>query len=284
MFDEVWTFPMMHLVPRYGVSSGALARICIRHEIPIPPFGSWQRVQHGRRLGRPRLPAASRPELEIVRIDGQWAEQRARREHLRDDPEVASLLDRDAAAAPFKTRATLRGIHPFLRRASMWSIGSAYLRFVDTPCAHRGLRVQVSKAHFRRAILVLDALLAGLAARGFTVDTRTSANGTTLVVSVLGIDFRVLLREHLRPILRPSTDYERRRLGQLWRPGRLVGHGELELHFQIARGHVRRRWRDTPTRTLDALLAEIPRALIEFAVAERARRGGPAERRANQDR
>ena len=59
LYTQVWSEPMVRLAKRYNVSDVALAKVCRKLDIPVPPRGYWRRLQTGRRPAPPALPKVS---------------------------------------------------------------------------------------------------------------------------------------------------------------------------------------------------------------------------------
>ncbi len=55
LYEQVWSEPMVRVANRYGISDVALAKICRKMDIPVPPRGYWRRIETGRRPPRPPL-------------------------------------------------------------------------------------------------------------------------------------------------------------------------------------------------------------------------------------
>ncbi|MCC6449509.1 MAG: hypothetical protein IT574_03010 [Candidatus Aureabacteria bacterium] len=266
LYDEVWEEPLVRVAKRYGVSGGWLGKLCDRRNIPRPDFGLWARSERVR-AARPPLPPASDPANETLHISREWGERRERLQRMREDPEIARLLALDRSAAPFHVRSTLHGAHPLVRSGPLDG------KRTRGRVADESLRV--SEPHRRRALLIFDALLRGLDERGFDLRRRSGPRGPGLVVAVLGVEIRLVARDHLRATMRTS----RHRPG--WFHAGLEGHGELELHARVP-GGAKRCWRETPSRGLEQRLASVPSALIEPAQAEVERttnEGSPRARR-----
>src|SRR5437870_9424852 len=58
LYAQVWSEPMVRLAKRYGVSDVALAKVCRKLDIPVPPRGYWRRLETGWRPMPPPLPKA----------------------------------------------------------------------------------------------------------------------------------------------------------------------------------------------------------------------------------
>jgi len=63
LFDLVWLMPMTKLAEQFELSDVGLRKICVKHQIPLPPRGHWTRKEFGKDEPRPDLPT---PELNPV--------------------------------------------------------------------------------------------------------------------------------------------------------------------------------------------------------------------------
>ena len=57
LYDRLWTTPLRTLAKEIGLSDVGLAKLCRRHDIPLPGRGYWVRMQFGKR--QERAPASS---------------------------------------------------------------------------------------------------------------------------------------------------------------------------------------------------------------------------------
>ncbi len=48
LYQQLWSEPILHLVARLGLSDRGLAKLCARHDIPVPSRGWWAKKQHSR--------------------------------------------------------------------------------------------------------------------------------------------------------------------------------------------------------------------------------------------
>jgi hypothetical protein len=73
LYELVWSEPMQHIAKDYGVSDRAMAKLCARNQVPVPPRGYWAKKHSGYKVGRPPLltfvakekPKPKSPEPEI---------------------------------------------------------------------------------------------------------------------------------------------------------------------------------------------------------------------------
>ena len=56
LYDLVWAEPIRDIAKRVGISDVGLAKLCRRHDIPLPPRGHWAKTAAGKRTHRPELP------------------------------------------------------------------------------------------------------------------------------------------------------------------------------------------------------------------------------------
>lgn len=56
LFELAWSKPMTQLAKEYGFSDVGFSKICIKHEIPLPPRGYWAKLAAGYKSAKPKLP------------------------------------------------------------------------------------------------------------------------------------------------------------------------------------------------------------------------------------
>src|ERR1700756_2992779 len=63
LYEKVWATPMRTLAKEFGLSDVGLAKICRKHNIPVPPVGFWRRKETGYKVNRPLMrPVKDGPE------------------------------------------------------------------------------------------------------------------------------------------------------------------------------------------------------------------------------
>ena len=45
LYEKVWATPMRSLAKEFGLSDVGLAKVCRKHNIPVPPVGYWRRKE-----------------------------------------------------------------------------------------------------------------------------------------------------------------------------------------------------------------------------------------------
>jgi hypothetical protein len=57
LYELVWSKPMQYLAKEYGVSDRAIAKLCARKQVPVPPRGYWAKKNSGQKVVQPPLSA-----------------------------------------------------------------------------------------------------------------------------------------------------------------------------------------------------------------------------------
>ena len=70
LYEKVWSIPIHRLSKEFGMSDVGLAKLCRRHQIPIPGRGYWRHLETGQKPDRPPLPKISEttPRMQVIRI------------------------------------------------------------------------------------------------------------------------------------------------------------------------------------------------------------------------
>jgi len=278
LYAEVWAEPATKVAARYGISSTALAKICRKLDVPAPDRGYWALHAVGRAPVTPRLaPAGRGTQLihEIVR-------------RVPTGP-VNDRVSRLTIAVP----ETLPERHPLTEQLDSRlraELGRKHCGAVRPATNHQCLDVRVSVNTHSRVLLIVDALVRGVEARGHTVEATPvspsrdpyrmrsdTGSFTYLVVNGQRIMFHI---EELTDQV-PTLDGKIQSNSTLRdRSGRLLEirpSGRLQLTIDAYCGEGERRtWRDGRSQRLEKCLGEV----IELAerVAARANAQAEAER------
>jgi hypothetical protein len=68
LYDLVWSVPATKLSERFRLSARGLAKLCARHEIPVPERGWWAKKAAGQKVDKLPLPPAKKPHIEKIQI------------------------------------------------------------------------------------------------------------------------------------------------------------------------------------------------------------------------
>lgn len=70
LYELVWQKPVLRIAAQYVISNVGLAKICARHNIPIPPRGYWAKAEASR-PPRPALPPGQESRSVELRVSAR---------------------------------------------------------------------------------------------------------------------------------------------------------------------------------------------------------------------
>ncbi|PBB96469.1 hypothetical protein CK224_19305 [Mesorhizobium sp. WSM3862] len=68
LYELVWSEPINTVAEKHGLSGRGLAKICERHQIPVPGRGHWARIEAGQKVTKTPLWRIDNPALEHVSL------------------------------------------------------------------------------------------------------------------------------------------------------------------------------------------------------------------------
>ncbi|GEJ56624.1 hypothetical protein AMYX_13650 [Anaeromyxobacter diazotrophicus] len=165
LFAEVWAEAAQGVAARYGISGPALAKICRKLGVPVPPRGYWAQKAAGQTVRQPALPPRRPAEATSYQLTVR-----------RDDygPDGFTL---DARVAIAKARATaipvadvLESAHPLIKESSALLRKALLKTRTEVLPSKRCLDIVASRAQMPRALRIADAALKALEANGLEVE------------------------------------------------------------------------------------------------------------------
>ncbi len=271
---------MRTLPKEFGMSDVGLAKICRKHNIPVPPVGYWRRKETGYKVNCTRLPA-SKEGVEFLDI------------YIRERPHPEfEELTRQAApevAIPNELSHTL-----VLRSEKLLARGKLNERGLVI-CKNGALaHILVSREQMSRALLVLNALLLALEAQGLKTSW-PKADDAPLAVTIADESVRFSVcevtdslphaltpTEAKHPWSAPKHDY------------RLTGRLQLQVaNLPPYMGPIRRTWADGKYQRVENCIGDFIIGLRVAAAAikknrqeteERERRWAEEQKRKEEER
>lgn len=172
LYEQVWSEPVHKIARQFGISGVALAKICRKLGVPVPPRGFWARQAAGHAVTRAALPPPK---------GGQPTTHSLLR---RSDPAVDTERDGDVPPGPRPGKEPGHPIvvadqlvnpHPLVR------LSARLLRKVRTRDTvrqqERCLDISATNATLNRALRIMDALIKDLERRGFAVEVTAPKRG-----------------------------------------------------------------------------------------------------------
>jgi len=268
LYEAVWSKPMRHLAPTYGLSDVGLAKICRKLQVPTPPVGYWQKLEFGHQVERPPLPKLEEKQPTCISLTMRSAEP----DRPLSEVEVLIQVERQSEHH-IVVPETLDAPHPLIEKTDRsLRAAKANSNGLVTPRATGCLAVSVGPHSIDRATLILDSLVKALESRGFPVMATVEKSGFTHVeVLTETIGFR--LEETLDKKERELTAAQKRdREEYSWMSSRRPEYdyfpsGRLALVIGESAGGTgtRRRWGDGKKQTLETLLNRVVAGLIQAA-------------------
>jgi len=264
LYRLVWSKPITELAKEFGMSDVGLAKVCKKLNVPKPYRGYWQLVEAGRKVTIPPLRPSRKGDPTEAILDP---------EHYRVNfkPEDSNTLDRmDAESRPenrIKVAETLDNPHRLVRNTQILlrkgkPDESGRLHYWNVADNRPRLSIRVSKDTMPRALLIMDALIRALEARGCTV---AADDGTVCNIGETKVPF--YLWERVRRTDRVLTEKEKEK-PWWYKNYEFIPTGELV--FTLDEYCVdRKNWADGKKKKLEDKLNNIVAGL--FAAAEQLR-------------
>ncbi len=180
LYEKVWATPVRTLAKEFGMSDVGLAKICRKHDVPVPPLGYWRKTETGHEAVRPPLPPA-----------GNGAENVDIYVRERPTPEVAALASEPAP----EIRIPAEVSHALVvRTEKLLANGKENEKKM---IVHRNGALShclVSREQIPRSLRIMNALFLALEERGQSVSW-SKEEEAALTVSVDGETVRFCLLE-----------------------------------------------------------------------------------------
>lgn len=260
LYDLVWECPMWKVATEFGLSGNGLAKLCRREGIPVPERGYWTKFAHGKRVKKPKLPAALNGQ-EALNIEATPTNRTALEDSM-PEPLAALLRAEREASEPIAIPKSPKP-HSFVE---MWPKAIA---------EGEARRRRIASIFFRE-----------VERRGGTIakDRWHEHDPHRFSITLLGATINVTFQKRFKMVKIPpdpkqAYSYERTEY---------VSTGLLRLRFEnYFNVPIRREWNETEEKRLDGRLREIMIALYFAVEAQRLRDEDDrreAARRALQER
>lgn len=169
LYAQVWSEPMVRLAHRYGVSDVALAKVCRKMAIPVPPRGYWRRIQTGWRPAPsplPKLRAGIPGTATITPQPGQHGSGER-------SPEVEAQIVSEGESGNIRVPSRLVDPHPLVRQtAAVLKPARPGLYGTIRARRDRCLDLRVGPRSRERALRIMDALIKALEHRASASPSR----------------------------------------------------------------------------------------------------------------
>jgi hypothetical protein len=191
----------VHLCKEFGLSDVGLAKLCKRYKIPKPYLGYWARKTAG---GKPKVtPLPTCNDSHLATIQFAQPEPTIQASEF-FDPEIEALYQKELQRERIVVPAALRSPLPIVARTKA-ALHSG--KWPDEPTLYGSM----SKPLIDRAMRIMNALLKGLLARGYTIENEGRYHSNATVIRGHGHEFGVRVREPSVMVQRKDAFYGRMR-------------------------------------------------------------------------
>jgi len=294
LYKLVWEKPVTHVAKEFGVSDVAIRKTCVKHGIPTPPLGYWAKLQHGKKVRQPPLPALKEGESDHVDLVARTVKSQA--------PEV---IETHEAALQEEAREESRISVPAVRPARLHPLAEATERTLrKAKLDHEGfvvsqgagkLDVRIGPASVDRVAMLIHALLHGAVDRGHQL---SAAPDFRIIVDEQPLAIRIYETKDKMEHVPTAEELKRQAKEEEWRSkfpsayrsnhkvyrtwdyfpsGRLMLEISDPKQLRWRSDPIMGRWRDRKANRLEHYLGEMMVALKTGAAIARLQRAKEAE-------
>jgi hypothetical protein len=239
LYEKVWTTSGVQLSKELGVSDVAIAKCCLKLNIPRPPRGYWAKIEAGQRPKRPSLPPT--------------AEQAFVQEALKPVGKVLELPKDSEAFRPLAA--------DFLKAAeeAKLSYDKKRIHLRESPLPE----ADISKELAPRVARAFHTLLQVVEPRG--IHFRKSQSSYDGGHFRKGND-RLYLKFEEKLVAKTEGKAVRGVSAYRFREEKTIPSGKLTISIKSARygSSTDKQWMESETNRLEAILAEIAKFICEF--------------------
>ena len=192
LYEKVWATPVRTIAKEFGMSDVGLAKICRKHDIPIPPLGYWRKTETGHKTApSPLPPAKNGPETLDIYVRERLAPELAR---------LAAEPVPEIAIPPELSHALV------VRTEKLLAQGKETDKKLIVPKNGVLPHLLVSREQIPRSLRIMNALFLALEERGHSVSwSKEEEAALTLAVDGETVRFCVLeITESVRHVLTPN--------------------------------------------------------------------------------
>jgi DNA-binding transcriptional regulator YhcF (GntR family) len=258
LYTEAWKEPISIIAKRYNVSDVALAKVCRKLKVPVPPRGYWAKIRSGHQLNKPKLPKLPSGTPEVARISPNLDRSRTIPDAVREQLSFEAVPENRISEAQFNRR-----LHPLVNTTK--KILEGKMGPGDRqPC----LDIRVSIGTRDRALRLLSALFYAIEERGFGVKvTPREKEGSVVIIKREQVRFSLEERSK-RVTVSPSMKASLYSSKFKFEP---TGKLTFRIHDYWTEG-LQKSWSDGARHSLEDQLNDIIPVLVDISLIAREKR------------
>ena len=273
LYDQVWSKPLIHLAKEYQLSDVGLAKICRRHNIPVPPVGYWAKLAHGHAVAKTPLPAATKNEDELIEL---VVKEPSPLQQLAAEVSIEDQI-RNAIGHEFvRLKEFKKALHPLAietqKEFREHIKSSRNIPDGDRIYIHN---LSVTRSSLERALSLMNMLFQIIEANRIPI-TRKPGYNTRTFAKVLGVDVQVEIKERTKRSDNPDSKAYNK---FIFRPTGL-------LYFELTNIYVdgaRKTWSDTANTKLEEIVDDVASGIVIAAILDKRRDEEREKERKRQD-
>lgn len=215
LYELVWAEAVSHVAKRYSLSGAGLRKICLRHDIPVPPRGHWAKVAAGQKIKRPALP---RPKDAGLAVHIPYTEKTESPVPTQSREEAPLVIRQKAFERKSQNRIEVREksrhTHPWARelKTNLKAASPNYRGLLEAGAAEHLFKVEVFEETASRAIGIVDAIGRAVGKRDLEViGVHNTSYGYPRYretrLSLEGVLFRIRIVERSRRHEKPKSKF-----------------------------------------------------------------------------
>lgn len=284
LHEMVWEKPITRLAKEFGLSDVGFAKICRKHNVPLPERGYWARLSAGQSVSKTPLPNPNDDEtIEIAKRDPISEEmkvaQEQQKEKERQQVEVVGvIIVPTVLELPHKlTKMTQKFYAELVSKIEKWerkkNIRPGLTDWSNMPPSadkgrytcrtSDGYSVIISLEKLDRALLLLDTLVKNLEKNGFKIqnDVQLEKHGKAVEAVKDGEGIRFHLSEGYKRRLLTPEELKAVRAERSWAPEyEMVPSTKFTFTVNGRESWTERKWTDG-TKNLEK---QLPAIVAEF--------------------
>lgn len=284
LYEMVWEKPITRLAKEFGLSDVGFAKICRKHNVPLPERGYWARLSAGQSVPKTPLPNPKDDEtIEIARRDPISEEMKVALEQQKEKErqqveEVGLITVPTVLEFPHKlTKLTQKYYAELVSKIEKWerkkNIRPGLADWSNMPPSadkgrytcrtSDGYSVIISLEMLDRALLFLDTLVKTLEKNGFKIqnDVQLEKHGKAVEAVKDGEGIRFHLSEGYKRRLLTPEELKAARVERSWAPEyEMVPSTRFTFTVNGRESWTEKKWTDGTKRIeeqLPAIIAEI---------------------------
>lgn len=284
LFDLVWSKPIQQLAKEYGYSDVGLAKICRKHNIPLPPRGYWSKVSAGINTKIPNFVTADHEQNISIPLKKAITEEEVKHKKNQRElqREILTSVGEINISSPIEshhpiTRNTRKFFNTTINKLAIIersrTMPDDYFSIINV--VYRGrirckkencFHMTVSEPLVDRALNILDALVKNLDIHGFKIQNGQEKGPVQAYKDNEVINFSISEGYNYQI---NNKKKEKSKLEQIFYPDKIpIANGKLTLTIIAPEANINRSWTDGK-RTIENELSSMLVAFINLVPAQK---------------